>query len=98
MEESAGPTGVVNDMMKASGGFVTMWMTDLISNIVKECCIPDDWRKITLVPEYKRKCDPIMCGHTELDYKINIRAAGVLESVGKEGQLSIDDIAMWRHA
>ena len=27
---------------KAAGGFGSRWMTDLINNIVKECCIPDD--------------------------------------------------------
>ena len=43
--KAAGPTGVVNEMMKASGGFGTWWMTDLINNIVKERCIPDDWRE-----------------------------------------------------
>ena len=29
-------------MMKASGGFGTRWMTDLINNIVKEGCIPGE--------------------------------------------------------
>ena len=48
----AGPTGVVSEMMKASGGFGSRWMTDLINNIVKESCIPDDWRKNILVPVY----------------------------------------------
>ena len=62
MVKSAGHTGVVNEMMKASGGFGTRWMTDLINNIVKEGCIPDDWRKSILVPVYKGKCDPLMCG------------------------------------
>ena len=37
-------------------------MTDLINNIVKECCIPDDWRKSILVPVYKGKDDPLKCG------------------------------------
>ena len=36
--------------MKAAGGFGSRWMTDLINNIVKEGCIPDDWRKSILVP------------------------------------------------
>ena len=49
-------------MMKASGGFGTRWMTDLINNIVKEGCIPDDWKKNILVPVYKGKCDPLVCG------------------------------------
>ena len=44
MGKAAGPTGVVSDMMKASGGLGTRWMTDLINNIVKEGYIPDDWR------------------------------------------------------
>ena len=48
--------------MKAAGGFGSRWMTDLINNIVKEGCIPDDWRKSILVPVYKGKGDP----HTEL--------------------------------
>ena len=41
--------------MKESSGFGTKWMTDLINYIVKEGCIPDDWRKTILVPVYKGK-------------------------------------------
>ena len=40
MGKAAGPTGVVSEMMKASVGFGSRWMTDLINN--KEGCIPDD--------------------------------------------------------
>ena len=48
--------------MKASGGFGSRWMTDLINNIVKEGCIPDDWRKSILVPcVIKRKGDRSTC-------------------------------------
>ena len=36
-------------------------MTDLINNIVKDGCIPDDWRKSILVPVYKGKGDPLVC-------------------------------------
>ena len=35
-------------------------MTDLINNNVKEGCIPDDWRKSSLVPVYKRKGDVVV--------------------------------------
>ena len=31
--KAAGPTSVVNEMMKASGGFGTRWMTDLITTL-----------------------------------------------------------------
>ena len=49
-------------MGKAAVGFGSRWMTDLINNIVKEGCIPDDWRKSMLVPVYKGKGDPCVCG------------------------------------
>ena len=49
-------------MMKAAGGFGSRWMTDLINNIVKEGCIPDDWRKSILVPVCKGKGDSFVCG------------------------------------
>ena len=62
MEKEAGSTCVVSEMVKASGGFGTRWMPDLINNIVKESCIPDDWRKSTMVPLYKGKGDPLVCG------------------------------------
>ena len=63
MGKAAGPTGVVSEMMKAAGGFGSRWMTDLINNIVKEGCIPDNWRKSILVPVYKEKQgDPLVCG------------------------------------
>ena len=61
-EVAAGPTGVVSEMIKACGGFGTRWMTDPINNIVKEVCIHDDWRKSILVPVYKGKCGPHVCG------------------------------------
>ena len=36
MGNTAGSTGVVSEIMKASGGFDTRWMTNLINNIVKK--------------------------------------------------------------
>ena len=66
--KTAGPIGVVIEMMKASSGFCTRWMTDLINNI------PDDWRKGILVSVYKGKCDPFVCG--------SYRAIKLLEQFG----------------
>ena len=48
--KAAGLTGMVSEMLKVAGGFGSRWMTDLINNIGKEGCIPDDWRKSILVP------------------------------------------------
>ena len=56
----AGPTGVVSEIMKASDGVGTRWMTDLINNIVKEGCIPAYYRKSILVSLYKGKGDPFL--------------------------------------
>ena len=71
-------------------------MTDLINNIVKEGCIPDDWRKSILVPVYKGKGDPLVCGPyiaiTLLEQPIM-----VLERVLEKGircQVSIDNMQL----
>ena len=89
--KAAGPTGVVSEMIKAAGGFVSRWMTDLISKIVKECCIPDDLRKSILVPVYNGKCDPLVCGSYRAN-KLLEQPMKVIESVGKEDQVSIDNM------
>ena len=55
--------GVVSEMVNASCGFGASWMTNnLIHNIIKEGCIPDDWRKNILVPVYKGNGDSRVCG------------------------------------
>ena len=89
--KAAGPTGVVSEMVKTAGGFGSRWMTDLINNIVKEGCITDDWRMSILVPVYKGKGDPLVCGSCRA-IKLLEQPLKVLESVGKEGQVSIDNM------
>ena len=84
MGKAAGPTGVESEMMKASGGFGSRWMTDLM---VKEGCMPDDWRKSILVPVYKGKDDPLVCG-SYIAIKLLDQPMKVIESVGKEDQMS----------
>ena len=49
-------------MMKAAGGFGLRWMTDMINNIFKEGCNPDDWTKSIMVPVYKGNGDPLVSG------------------------------------
>ena len=67
MGKSAGPTGVVSDMMNTSSGFGTRWMTDMINNIVQADYIPDDWRKSILVYIYTRGKVTHLCAvHTEI--------------------------------
>ena len=64
--KASGPTGVVSEMMKAARGFGSRWMTDLINNIVKEGCIPDDWRKSIPCLCTRGNVIHLCVGHTEL--------------------------------
>ena len=67
-------------------------MTDLINNIVKEGCIPDDWS--ILVPVYKGKGDPIVCGSYRA-IKLLEQPMKVLEGVLEKRfrcQVSIDNM------
>ena len=64
-----------------------MWYTWLINDIVKEGCIPDDWRKSILVLVYKGNGDPLVCGSYRA-IKLLEQPMEVLESVGKEDQMS----------
>ena len=92
--KAAGSTGVVSEMMEVAGGFGSRWMTDLINNIFKEGCIPDDWRKSILVPAYKGKCDPLVCGSYRA-IKLLEQPMKVLERVLEKRircQVSIDNM------
>ena len=87
-------TGVLSEMVKAVGGFGSRWMTDLINNIVKEGCIPDDWRKAILVPVYKGKGDPLVFGSYRA-FKLLEQPMKVLERVLEKRiwcQVSIDNM------
>ena len=78
--------------MKANGGFGSRCKTALINNIVKEGCIPDDGRKSILVPVYKGKGDPLVCGSYRA---IQFQPMKMLERVlGKRirCQVSIDNM------
>ena len=60
--KAAGPSGVVSEMIAASGDVGIKWMTDLCNNILLEGRTPSDWSKSVLVPLYKNKGDPLVCG------------------------------------
>jgi hypothetical protein len=60
--KSAGPSGVVADMLKAAGTEGVLWVTDLCNEIVKEGKIPEDWCKSWMVNVYKGKGDALECG------------------------------------
>src|SRR4029077_11194203 len=42
--KAAGPSGIVSEMLKASGDEGITWMTSLFNKIIAEGKIPDDWK------------------------------------------------------
>ena len=60
--------------MKASGGFGTWWMTDLINSI------PEVLTKSILVPGYNGKCDSLVCGSYR-DMKLLEKPMNMIERV-----------------
>ena len=60
--KSAGPSGVVEDIMKAVGEAETKWVTDVCNAVVKDGRIPKDWSKKWLLNVYKGKGDALACG------------------------------------
>jgi len=50
-----GLSGLVAEMMQATDDIGTQWILDLCSGIVKEGCIPEDWKSSEVLPIYKGK-------------------------------------------
>jgi len=45
-------------MIQATGDIGTQWILDLCNGIVKNGCIPADWKSSVVLPIYKEKGDP----------------------------------------
>ena len=60
--KALGLSGLVAEMIHATGDNDTQWLMDLCNGIVKERCIPDDWKSSVVLPIYKGKGDPKECG------------------------------------
>ena len=73
--KAAGPSGVTVEMVKAGGELSTDLVHDLISDIVNEAVIPDDWTESTIINCFKGKGDARDCG--------NYRGLKLLEHVMK---------------
>jgi len=59
--KAAGPSGVVAEMLKASGSAGEQWVTDICNIFIKDSRIPDDWRRSWIVSVYKGKGDALDC-------------------------------------
>ena len=58
--KAAGPSGVVAEMLRASGDVGVQWVR-VCNKIVQEGKIPSDWRKSWIVNLYKGKGDALEC-------------------------------------
>lgn len=60
--KAAGPSGVVAEMLKASGDVGVQRVTDLCNSTMQEGKVPNDWKKSWMVNVYKGKGDALECG------------------------------------
>ena len=59
--KAPGMSGLVAEMI-ATGDIGTQRILDLYNGIVKEGCIPEDWKSSMVLSIYKGKGDPMECG------------------------------------
>jgi len=57
--KAPGLSGLVAEMTQSTVDTGTQWILDLCKRIVKECCIPDDWKSSMVLPINKGKGDPM---------------------------------------
>jgi len=48
--KAPGLSGLVGEMIQATWDIATQWISDLCNGIVKEGCIPEDWKSSMVVP------------------------------------------------
>ena len=60
--KAPGLSGLIAEMIQATGDIEIQWIFDLCNGIVKEGCIPEDWKSSVVLPIYKGKGDPMQCG------------------------------------
>jgi len=80
-------------MIQATGDIQTQWLLDLCNDIVKEGCIPEDWKSSVVLPIYKGKGDP-MDGGPYKGIKLLEHAMKVVERIFKHRIQQQTDIDM----
>ena len=59
--KAPGLSGLVAEMIQATGDIGTQWIVDLCNGILNEGCILEHWNSSVVLPIYKKKGDPIEC-------------------------------------
>jgi len=81
-------------MIQATGDIDIQRIMDLCNGVVKEGCIPEDWKSSVVLPIYKGKGDPMQCAHYR-GTKLLEHAMKVLERIFEHRiwqQINIDDM------
>ena len=55
--KAPGLSGLVAEMVQATGYIGTQWILDLCNGTVKEGSIPEDWKSSVVLPIYKGSVD-----------------------------------------
>jgi len=92
--QAPGLSGLVAEMIQATGYTGTQKILDLCNGIVKEGCIPEDWKSSVVLPIYKGKGDTMECGSYRV-IKLLEHAMKVAERIFEHRirlQIEIDDM------
>ena len=92
--KAPGLSGLVAEIIQATGDTGTQWILDLCNGILKEESIPEDWKSSVVLPIYKGKGDPIECGSYR-GIKLLEHAMKVVERIFEHRirqQIEIDDM------
>ena len=92
--KAPGLSGMLTEMIQATGEIGTKWILDLCNGIVKEGSIPEDWKSSVVLPIYKGKGDPMECGSYR-GIKLLEHATKVVERIFEHRipqQIVIDDM------
>jgi len=92
--KAPGLSGLEAEMIQATGDIGTQWILDLHNGIVKEVCIPEDWKSSVILPIYKWKGDPMECGSYR-GIKLLAHAMTVVERIFEyrmQQQIDVDDM------
>jgi len=90
-------SGLVAEMIRATGDIGSQWILDLCNGIVKEGRIPEDWKSSMVLSIYKGKRNP-MEGGSYRGIKLLEHAMKVVERIFENRirqRINIDDIAVW---
>jgi len=92
--KAPGLSGLLADMIQATGEIGTHWILHLCNGIVKEGNIPEDWKSSVVLPIYEGKGDPMGCGSYRV-IKLLEHAMKVVERIFEHRirqQIEIDDM------